>query len=111
MSYITRVISTMSRFGMRSLNRLFSHFFWFNLSTKLVLFDLRRHREACAYLPKGSLVYCTDYFDVDTSSPLPAAVQYREGYRVRTLCRFQPDRGIRRCTAFHIFDEQIQGST
>jgi len=32
MSYITRVLSTMSRFGMRSLNRLFSHFFWFNLS-------------------------------------------------------------------------------
>ena len=31
-SYITRVLSTMSRFGMRSLNRLYSHFFWFNLS-------------------------------------------------------------------------------
>ena len=32
MSYITRFLSTMSRFGMRSLNRLFSHFFWFNPS-------------------------------------------------------------------------------
>ena len=32
MSYITRVISTMSRFGRRTLNGLFSHFFWFNLS-------------------------------------------------------------------------------
>ena len=53
MSYITRVLCG---FGMRSLNRLFSHFFWLNLSTNLVLFDLRRPREACAYLPKGSLV-------------------------------------------------------
>ena len=33
MSYITRVLSTMSRFGMRSLNRPFSHFFWSNLSS------------------------------------------------------------------------------
>ena len=32
MSFITRVLSTMSRFGMRSLYRLFFHFFWFNLS-------------------------------------------------------------------------------
>ena len=31
MSYITRVLSTMSRFGMRSLSRPFFHFLWFNL--------------------------------------------------------------------------------
>ena len=47
----------MSRFGMRSLNRLFSNF----SGAISELFDLRRPREACAYLPKGSLVLRTIY--------------------------------------------------
>ena len=58
MSYITRVLSIMSRFGMRSLNRLFSHFFWFNLNA-FRLASPPEGMRACAYLPKGSLVYRT----------------------------------------------------
>ena len=57
MSFITRVLSTMSRFGMRSPNSLFSHF----SGSIFVLFDLRRTRQACAYLPKGSLVILYDF--------------------------------------------------
>ena len=61
MCYITRVLSPMSRFGRRSLNRLFSHFFWFNLSVFRLAsppggMRLPPEGEPCIYIPSRPVV-------------------------------------------------------
>ena len=63
MSYITRVHSTMSRFGMRSLHRLFSHFFWFNLSA----FRLAPPPRGMRLPPEGEPCFLHAFTDYSTS--------------------------------------------